>query len=366
MSPTSTTTYSVAVTDDCLDQTAQTTVEVTVPSYPPLELDATLDIVEQCPYVPYTLYSNASGGAGIYQYSWWSSQDGYISNIDSLNIAPDTSTVYAIVVTDQCGNVISDTINFTVLSPPLEVTVNDPPQICPGETVVLTASATGGFGNHYYYWPALDDSSTTVTVNPLNTTTYEVQVYDDCGTFTVSEFVQVVVVKPNVDFLVSSGTVYQGLPITFQNISQNSTYYSWDFGDGNTSNLVHPNNTYDDPGTYYVQLIGEDDKGCIDSITKAIVILPEFYLYIPNTFTPDNDRHNNFFEVSAVNVVEFEIGIFNRWGELIFSSQDVNFQWDGTNPRGNIVKDGTYIYKVKYKSINNDEEIIVGHVNVLK
>ena len=366
VSPTSTTTYSVAVTDDCLDQTAQTTVEVTVPLYPPLELNATGDIIEQCPYVPYTLYSNASGGAGFYQYSWWSSEDGYVSTADSLNIAPDTSTVYAIVVTDQCGNVISDTIDFTVLSPPLEVSITDPPQICPGESVTLTASATGGFGNYYFYWPDLNDSSTTVTVNPLSTTTYEVQVYDDCGTFTVSEYVQVVVVKPTVDFTISSGTVYQDLPITFQNLSLNSVYYSWDFGDGNTSNMVHPNNTYDEPGTYIVQLIGEDDKGCIDSISKPIVILPEFYLYIPNTFTPDNDRHNNVFEVSAVNVVEFEIGIFNRWGELIFSSQDVNFQWDGTNPQGRIVKDGTYIYKVKYKSINNDEDIIVGHVNVLK
>lgn len=366
VSPTSTTTYSVSVTDDCLNQTAQTTAVVTVPSYPPIEIDATNDIIEQCPYVPYTLYSNVSGGAGMYQYSWWSSEDGVIGTADSVNISPSTSTVFAVLVTDQCGNVISDTIDFTVLSPPLVVSLNDPPDICPGESVVLSASASGGFGNHYYYWPDLNDSASTVTVNPLNTTTYEVQVYDDCGTFTISEYVKVVVIKPTVDFIVSSNTVYQDLPITFQNLSENATYYSWDFGDGNTSELVHPNNTYDEPGFYTVQLIGEDDKGCIDSISKVIEILPEFYLYIPNTFTPDNDRFNNYFAVEAVNVVEFDIGIFNRWGELIFSSQDVDFKWDGTNANGNVVKDGTYIYKVKYKSINNDEEIIVGHVNVLK
>lgn len=366
VSPTTTTTYSVEVTDDCLEQTAQTTATVTVPSYPPLEIDASADIVEQCPFVPYSIAANVTGGAGGYQFVWTSSLDGQVGNMDSLDILPAATTQYVIVATDQCGTVVTDTVDVTILSPPLVVTTNNPPEICPGESVTLNAAATGGFGDYYFYWPALDDSSATVTVNPLNTTTYEVIVYDDCGTFTVSEFVQVTVVKPDVDFAISSTTLFEGLPITFQNLTQNAAYYLWDFGDGNGSSMVHPNNTYLEPGSYTVQLIAEDLKGCIDSISKPITILPEFYLYIPNTFTPDGDRYNNYFRVEAVNVIEFSIGIYNRWGELIFTSEDVDFMWDGTNSRGVIVKDGTYIYKVKYKSINNDEEIITGHINVLK
>jgi gliding motility-associated-like protein len=114
-----------------------------------------------------------------------------------------------------------------------------------------------------------------------------------------------------------------------------------------------------------VTLWVENEIGCRDSITKPLRILPEFYIYVPNTITPNGDGFNDWFEVSTINVIEFEIRIFNRWGEQLFYSNDKRFVWDATY-NGQPVPDGVYVYKLSYVSINGDDETIVGHVNVLR
>ncbi|MGB0933030.1 MAG: choice-of-anchor L domain-containing protein [Lishizhenia sp.] len=367
VSPTTTTTYTVQATDDCLNQTATGTGQVVVPVYDPLDILVTDPIVEQCPFVPFTLTAELSGGAGGYQYEWFDDQgSGFLGFSESIEVAPNTTTQYSVIVTDQCDNVVIGVTSITILSPPLTLEVPDFPVVCPDTEVELSVSAQGGFGNYYYFWPHSGETTQNVFVSPLSTTTYEVVVSDDCQTFTVSAFNTIEVVQPNANFIISSQTLYEDLPITFQNLTTGAVSYVWDFGQGSGSSDVHPNHVYDEPGTYQVQLIATNEIGCIDSITKPIVILPEFYLYIPNTFTPDGNRFNTYFEVSAINVVEFEIKIFNRWGENIFESKDVDFQWDGFDENGLPVPDGTYVWKIFYRSINDDEETITGHVNVLR
>ena len=367
VSPTTTTTYTVEVTDDCLNQTAVGAGQVVVPVYEPLDILVTDPIVEQCPFVPFTLTAELSGGAGGYQFEWFDDQgNGILGTSESINVAPSVTTLYSVIVTDQCDNVIIGNTTITILSPPLTLEVPAFPVVCPNTELELSVSASGGFGDYYYFWPHSGETTQNVMVSPLVTTTYEVIVSDDCQTFTVSGFNTIEVVQPNADFIISSQTLFEDLPITFQNLTTGAVSYVWDFGQGAGSSDVHPNHVYDQPGTYQVQLIATNEIGCMDSITKPITILPEFYLYIPNTFTPDGNRFNTYFEVSAINVVEFEIMIFNRWGEIIYESNDVDFQWDGFDENGLPAPDGTYVWKIFYRSINDDEETIKGHVNVLR
>jgi gliding motility-associated-like protein len=288
-----------------------------------------------------------------------------MSNGNGLNVAPESTSTYFITVTDQCGEAVSDEVTITILSPPLVLTISPPQEICPFDSVFIEVQASGGFGQYYYLWPHSGETTAGVWVNPLVTTDYNVIVMDDCQTFQVEAETQVVVVKPTANFLAITRPLFIDLPITFQNLSQNATTYQWTFGDGNSSNMTHPNNTYSDPGLYEIMLIATDDKGCVDTVVKIIEIQEEFYLYVPNTFTPDGNRFNNTFKVSAIGVVEFDIKIFNRWGELLFSSNDVNFEWDGTY-KGTLVQDGTYVWKIFYRSINDDEDIISGHINVFR
>lgn len=365
VSPTGTESYSVSVTDNCLNQTSDATATVTVPDYDDLLLNPTDDIIEQCPFVPYTLNVEVLGGAGNYNYSWIAQSGVTLVNSKSVTVAPNETTTYTVKVTDQCGNSERAEVTITILSPKLELEISPRQEICPGDSALIEASASGGFGDYYYNWPHSGETTPSVWVKPSETTNYTVIVMDDCQTFDVRRTTEVIVEKPDANFRPITDPKYVDLPITFQNLSKGGVSYEWSFGDGGTSTMVHPNNMYSEPGDYEIMLITTDEKGCVDTTYKTISILDEFYLYVPNSFTPDGDQFNNTFKVSSINVNKFNIKIFNRWGELLFESNDKNFEWDGTH-NGETVPDGTYVWKLFYLSINEDEETITGHVTVLR
>jgi gliding motility-associated-like protein len=365
VSPTSTQTYTVTVVDNCLLQSATGSGTVSVPVYPPLSVQSTADITEICPYLPTDLLGIVSGGAGNYTYQWSSTVEGQLGTQIGQTVTPSTTTIYTITATDQCGTVDSAATIYTVTSPPLVLTMSPGVEICPFDGVNVSVTATGGYGNYYYIWPQTGDTINQIFVNPGTTTTYNVIVSDDCQTFTVNGNTTITVVKPTADFIISSQTLFNDLPITFQNTTLNGDYYQWYFGDGNTSNLVNPNNTYDLPGTYQILLIATDQKGCIDSIQKPITIEDEYYVYVPNAFTPDGERFNTYFCISTIGVKSGEILIFNRWGELVFESKDLNFQWDGTY-NGTLIQDGTLSWKLNYTTNSGRSKKITGHITILK
>ena len=171
-------------------------------------------------------------------------------------------------------------------------------------------------------------------------------VSDECQTFTVEGSTQVIVVAPTADFTITSQTIFNNLPIQFQNLSQNANYYQWYFGDGNQSTIVHPQNTYDNYGPHYITLIATDEKGCVDTIRKLINIEEEWYIYIPNTFLPHGGRVNSVFSPSVIGIETLNVNIFNRWGEIVFTSDIPRFAWDGTYD-GKLVSDGTYTYSIQ-------------------
>jgi gliding motility-associated-like protein len=365
VSPNLTQNFTVTVTDNCLNESASNTTTVTVPVFEPLSLTTSGNITEICPYITHPLSATAVGGGGIYAYQWTTSAGQVLGSGSGQNVTPSQTTNYVVTVTDQCGNMTSATILYTITSPPLVISVSPSVEICPGDSTLLTVSATGGFGQYYYLWPASGETTASIWVNPFVSTNYQVIVSDECQTFTVNGSTSVLVVKPTANFQVSSHTWFDDLPITFMNTSQNAVDYFWSFGDGNTSTLVHPNNTYDDPGLYYVTLIAYDEKGCTDTIVKPMPIEEAYYVYVPNSFTPDGFRHNNTFSASFYGVHSAKTRVFNRWGQLIFESDDLNFKWDGTY-KGVMSPDGTYTWRIDYVSNSGREIMITGHVNVLK
>ena len=157
----------------------------------------------------------------------------------------------------------------------------------------------------------------------------------------------------------------------FTNTSIGATSYQWDFGDGSSSSQEHPNHLYEVEGieSFTVYLIATSEFGCIDSTSATISVKEEVLIYVPNTFTPDGDVHNNtFFPVitQGIELQNYVMIIYNRWGEIIFESHDVSIGWDGTY-KGNMVQSGTYTYTIEIKHIGiSTRERIVGHVNVLR
>lgn len=364
VSPTTSTTYSVSVTDDCLNQTATDNALITVPVYPPISLVASDDITEICPYIPADLTVSATGGSGVYTYQWTANGQ-VIGSGSTQSVTPSTTTVYQVLVTDQCEEQATESVVYTITSPPLVVTMSPNALICPGDSVFIEVFPTGGFGNYFYDWQHSTDATAGVWVKPAQTTTFEVHVSDECQTFFVVGSTTVEVIRPDADFQVTSSTLFNNMPITFQNLSVGAESYQWFYGDGNTSTTIVGSNVYENPGTYYVTLVATNQLGCKDTVTKPITIEEEYWIYVPNTFTPDGNRVNNYFSVSTVNIKYLEVMIFNRWGERIFEAYDPFFEWDGTY-NGTIVQDGTYIWKIKYVTKGNIEGKLVGHITLMK
>ena len=102
---------------------------------------------------------------------------------------------------------------------------------------------------------------------------------------------------------------------------------------------------------------------------RVIVYKDDVLFYVPNAFTPDNDDFNPTFQpvfTAGYDPYDFELLIYNRWGEVIFESHDASVGWDGTYG-GKLVAQGTYTWKIEFKTLYTDERISVdGHVNLLK
>lgn len=365
VAPSATTTYTVNITDDCLNETATASFEVVVPVFPPLTLNESADITNICPYVPAMISGNPSGGNGVYTYEWTSPQ-GIIGTTNEIEVIPSTTTTYEITVTDGCRESVTEQVVYTILSPPLVLEMSPKQTICPFQPTEISVTSTGGYGQHFYVWTHSGETTPTVTVTPSVTTEYEVSVSDECQTFTVEGTTLVEVIKPTANFTITSNLVFNNVPVQFQNLTENAVSYEWDFGDNShLSTQVHPQNTYSNPGIYTIELIATDTLGCKDTIVKSLEIEEEWYVYIPNTFTPDDGRYNNYFSASTYGIQTLSVSIFNRWGELVYSSNELDFKWDGTYKEA-ICPDGTYVYKVNFLTNSKRQKNLVGHINLLR
>ena len=158
----------------------------------------------------------------------------------------------------------------------------------------------------------------------------------------------------------------------FTNTSSYANIYSWDFDDGYNSTDFNVEHIYENVVTnYIVSLIANNDNNCPDTTFKAIAVLDELIYYVPNTFTPNGDDFNNTFKAvfySGYQEDDFQMLIFNRWGQLIFESHDSSKGWNGRyGVDGELCSDGMYIWKIHFKETNIDKEhIITGHVLLTK
>jgi len=366
VTPSTTSVYTVNVYDNCLQTNTTASGTVNVPVYQPISLNTSGDITETCPYVPHTLEVFPNGGAGNYTFQWESNtQSDIIGNSSSLDVLPSTTTNFKIKVTDQCGIADSTNILYTVTSPPMQITISNDTLICPGDSALVSVSASGGVPDYVFLWNETRDTTMNVWVKPDSTSVYTVSASDSCQTFSLHGQVTISVTKPIPDFKIVSTVVFDGLPITFQNLTQGGETYQWDLGNGETSQLTNPTTIYNTHGYFDVNLIAIDSIGCKDTLVKTIFIEEAYYLYVPNTFTPNENRVNNLFQASTEGIKDLSIEIFNRWGEEIFSSNEPDFEWDGTF-NGNNCKTGTYIYKIKYLTNSGRDFEVNGHINLIR
>ncbi|MEX1190459.1 MAG: PKD domain-containing protein, partial [Brumimicrobium sp.] len=165
--------------------------------------------------------------------------------------------------------------------------------------------------------------------------------------------------------------------IEFTNTSSYADSYDWNFYNVGESTQINPIIEFPaEADDYIVRMIAATDYGCNDTARAVIEIADRLIFYVPNTFTPDNDNFNETFQpvfTSGFDPSDYTLLIFNRWGEVVFESNDTNVGWNGTygtdnnNNNNNIVKDGTYVWKIEFRETMSDKRHVErGHVNVLR
>ncbi|MGB3946552.1 MAG: PKD domain-containing protein [Bacteroidia bacterium] len=202
--------------------------------------------------------------------------------------------------------------------------------------------------------------------NPKNyTITLTVTSDSGCVTTLVRNHHIIVNPLPSANFMVMPITATITDPvITITNLSTGANNWYWNYGDTDTSTLSIPApHTYADTGHYLVQLITTTLLGCSDTTYQTVVIEPDFMFYIPSAFTPDEDDVNDSFIGKGSFISSFEMFIFDRWGNLIYKTDDLNKPWDGrVNNGAEIAPQGVYVYSfniIDFKKIKHQYKGVV-------
>ena len=297
--------------------------------------------------------------------------------VNGQPFVPNETGVYTVVGTSQFGCINSDQVVVTV-NPLPDVTISGSNLngCAPLTPVFSNLSATG---NESCVWSFSNGTSITgcnnVSQSFVNPGCYDVTltVTSSSGCISSSTIQDYVCVYPNpiADFWASPNQLTTlNSSSNLINSSVGATSYHWDFGDGTVSNDVNPTHVFpNEYGDYVVKLVAISEHGCRDTTYQTIRIIEELIFYVPNAFTPDNDQFNEVFKpvfTEGFDPFNYHLTIFNRWGEIVFESFNAEVGWDGTYG-GNIVQDGTYIWKIIFKrNFIDDRESHIGHVVLIR
>ncbi|PCH66723.1 MAG: hypothetical protein COC01_07350, partial [Bacteroidetes bacterium] len=359
--------YCVTVTDDNGCQA----VKCVVVNEPELLVSTISNVVNaSCNgYADGSMDLTVSGGIKPYSYDW---------NPDTTqNLSGKPAAIYTVIVTDAngCTSTATDTITEPIALVVIRILSE---RTCKGfNDGSLQAQVVGGTLPYDYIWStgATGDS----ILSDLYSGTYTVTAKDKNGcvairTGTVDEF-------PGVEAIIDVSSYEESIlaPVFYFADSSNPRGdiegWEWDFGDGTTDIVQHPgkkvySTEIEDTGYYDVTLIVVNQFECKDTAVITIRVKPESAIFIPNAFTPgDNNGLNDTWGVKSQGLKEFKLYVYNRWGEMIFKTEDPNELWNGrrNNDTGmEMSPDGVYPYVIFARDHEGKAFRKFGHVTLLK
>jgi len=352
---------------------------------PALQLTSISLPQEICPGASANLSAQGSGGSSPYIYTWYSNGL-QVAQGQNVVVTPNAySTQYCVVLTEQCGSP-ADTLCTTVTWPAdiIPSFTSDVTRGCNPTTIAFQNTTESSIISNISF--QFGDGNT-VNVNPSQQFNHT---YVYSGNFTPQMTVTTVngcvytASFPNYieigDFPTASFSWSPNQPVMFNPVanmtdlsSSDVTQWTWIFESGQPgiSNSQNPVVTFPigEVAEYFVTLIVTNDFGCADTVTNLVPVISDVLIFAPNTFTPDGNNVNPTWQIymQGINIYQFNLLIFNRWGEIVWESNDINTPWDGKYANNQPVPDGMYIWKVRAKNPYNDNVYqFQGHVNVLR
>jgi gliding motility-associated-like protein len=220
----------------------------------------------------------------------------------------------------------------------------------------------GLYASHTYTLPGTYTATITYTDNIgcVDTTTclQSVTIYS----------VPVAAFEPSLD---ETTIINPDIQFTNQTSGLMTNTYTWNFSNIEISSAINPAYSFTNIGQYTVSLLAVSPDLCRDSVTKTITINPDVVLYVPNAFTPGNkDGLNDLFEIflppTGVDYSTFDLKIYDRWGELVYKTNDVTAFWNGSkNNSGEILKQDIFVWKITFKDLKKNYYQRYGNVTLL-
>jgi gliding motility-associated-like protein len=335
-----------------------------------------------CPGESITLHAN-----GCMLYSWSDNLTPDLPDGSQVTVIPDSTTQYYIQGIDANGCVAYDSTTVTIHWPPLVDFTTESLPNCAGNPVYFLSLCDPEGEVESYLWnfgdPTAGSENTSTQMNPTHIYMYPgtywvsldiTSVYGCTASVTKPDFITVhpnpiasFTVTPDITDIVSPH-------VNVYNQSLGAESYLYDFGDSNAgssnySTQEHPFYTYSEAGEYTIWQYVTNQWGCVDSTSQMVTIKPTWQIYFPNAFTPNGDGINDVFTPFGFGVESdgYEMYIYNRWGEEIFFTRDINRGWDGTVKNSSkIAPTDSYVYLVRMKNIHGHTKEFVGSITLIK
>lgn len=319
-----------------------------------------------------TITAAPSGGTSPYTVSWSNS----LPNGLSQTVSPSATTTYTATLTDANGCSVQQTFTVTVAPPPTAAFTPGPNDCAPA-TISFTDNSTGAAT---YQWNFGDPSSGALDSSSLQNPTH---LYNSPGTYNVTLIVSTggcsdtlvmnnavtISAQPVAGFVADPLTVSELYPqVTFTDAATGGTNCIFYFGDGDSTtncNFGTITHTYPAAGTYDAMYVVTNADGCTDTMFITILVEEQSTVYVPNTFTPNESGNNDVFYAYGTNVEAFEMYIFDRWGNLIFQTNDILKGWDGTY-KNNPCQEDVYVWKILWTDSQLRKHKMIGHVNLIR
>jgi gliding motility-associated-like protein len=318
-----------------------------------------------------TLVATPSVSGGIFT---WSTAE----TTQTIHVTPTVTTQYSVIYSYKgCSSPLAQAI-VSVDAIPTVTFDSDVVEGCSPLTVNFTnttkntQNCTWDFGNGV----SLNECKT-LSLTFEQAGCYDVTLTTDSpngcrGSLTANNMI-CVHSKPKSNFAISTDIIGESNSTVYiQNTSENAVNYIWNYGDNEIdSAILNPiSHTYNSTqaNEFVISLIAISDFGCIDSTSKIIRSSNEIVLYAPNTFIPDDDGLNEtWFPVISAGyyIHDYKLLIYNRWGAIVFQTEDPKQAWDGTF-YGNKVQKGTYTYKILFRDRDNKIQTYIGHINLIR
>lgn len=366
-SPSATATYTVLITNGvCLPDTDSVTVSVI--SAPPADAGSDAVICAGD-----SIQLNSSGGG---DYQWIPGAGLSDAQVSNPLAFPEDTTIYTLVT--RFGNCLPDTDQVIIAVMPMPVVsfLPDTSRGCP--TLCVQFNNSSGLHSRSCHWD-FGDGNQAMSCDPIHcyekTGKYRINLSltdsNGCTGFSPPGMVRVHGI-PEAGFSMEPPvTDIFNAAIQFYDNSIDAVSWEWHFGDSANSTSIeeNPAHIYGDTGSYQVRLIVENEYSCVDTIYHTLIIRDAYTIYVPNAFSPNGDGLNDVFNFKGTGIDpdEFEMWIFDRWGNRIFHTEDMNEGWDGRANGGTLTaQQDVYVWIIEAQDFNLEKYRLMGHVSLIR